>query len=233
LIYKPLLEPFKAIRGPKILQDAWDNTKTVRQNYAALGLVHTLNPSASGGVEPLESQSHQSRHIQAVPQTSLPLSSSEITHIPKGFGKIIRDEEGNVLRVEMAEELEKDSASAVEEDMETLTPEVDSGLMEKWVTEMGDGNAQGKISSVGVVEALERISSVMHHGSTTLSIPMSSAGPRHSSAGEVTYLKRLVGKYGDDLEKMSKDRKLNPEQHTVGGLRRALRRAGLGGGRRS
>lgn len=77
--------------------------------------------------------------------------------------------------------------------------------------------------------ALERISSIMHHDSTTLSIPMSSAGPRHSSTGEVTYLKRLVAKYGEDLEKMSKDRKLNPDQHTVGGLRRALRRAGLGG----
>ena len=44
---------------------------------------------------------------------------------------------------------------------------------------------------------------------------------------EITYLKKLVEGYGEDVERMAKDRKLNPEQRTVGELRRALGRAGL------
>jgi nucleolar protein 16 len=41
----------------------------------------------------------------------------------------------------------------------------------------------------------------------------------------VAYLERLVKKHGGDVERMAKDRKLNPEQRTVGELRRGLRRA--------
>lgn len=65
--------------------------------------------------------------------------------------------------------------------------------------------------------------------SNTLSFSLSGVGPRFPSAGEVAYLERLVNKHGDDVEKMSKDRKLNPEQRTVGQLRNALRRADFSG----
>lgn len=37
-------------------------------------------------------------------------------------------------------------------------------------------------------------------------------------------MKKLVEGYGEDVERMAKDRKLNPEQRTVGELRRALAR---------
>jgi nucleolar protein 16 len=60
-----------------------------------------------------------------------------------------------------------------------------------------------------------------------LSLGLSDAGPRHSSTGEISYLKRLVSVYGVDAERMTRDRKLNTEQRTAGELRRALRRARL------
>ncbi|RDB21307.1 Nucleolar protein 16 [Hypsizygus marmoreus] len=216
------------IRGPKILQDAWDDHKTVRQNYATLGLIHTLNPSASGGVEPLEGQ-HHPEEMQAE-STSLPESSEQgSSSIPKGFGKIIRDENGSILRIEMPEEEEPRD----ENEGEMVEAEVDETVLEQWVTDLGGGEkSKPAPGDSNVVEALERISSTVNQSSNTLSVPLSGAGPRHSSSGERRYLERLVSKYGRDTEKMAKDRKLNPDQRTAGALRRALKKAGLDGGER-
>jgi nucleolar protein 16 len=49
---------------------------------------------------------------------------------------------------------------------------------------------------------------------------------RHSSVGERWYLERLAKKYGDDMHKMALDRRLNPEQKTIGELKRAITKAG-------
>lgn len=62
---------------------------------------------------------------------------------------------------------------------------------------------------------------------TTISAPLTGVGPRHAAHGEIAYLRRLVDKYGEDVEKMARDRKLNAEQRTAGELRRALRRAAM------
>lgn len=45
---------------------------------------------------------------------------------------------------------------------------------------------------------------------------------RHASDGEVAWAAKLVEKYGDDYEKMFRDRKLNPNQQTVGQIRRRI-----------
>jgi nucleolar protein 16 len=44
--------------------------------------------------------------------------------------------------------------------------------------------------------------------------------------GERWYLERLAKKYGDDMHKMALDRRLNPEQKTIGELKRAITKAG-------
>lgn len=49
---------------------------------------------------------------------------------------------------------------------------------------------------------------------------------RHTSLGERSYLEHLVRKHGDDLLKMARDRRLNPEQRTANELRRAIAKAG-------
>ncbi|KAF7353621.1 Nucleolar protein 16 [Mycena venus] len=193
-------------------------------SYAALGLVHTLNPSASGGVEPIETITGHSEdapvNLTAASTSSQPNAALPI---PKGHGRIVRDEEGNILRVELAEEDEEmPEVDDRQKDMEELAPEVEPHLLSKWVTGLGGGK-QGK----GVVEELERIASSTHNTPTTLSLSISGAGPRHASGGEVAYLKRLVDKYGTDVEQMARDRKLNPEQRTVGQLTRSLKRCGF------
>ncbi|KAF5386748.1 hypothetical protein D9615_001649 [Tricholomella constricta] len=128
------LKKMPAIRGPKILQEAWDDKKTVRQNYVALGLVHSLNPSAAGGVEPLEGKQD---HIEE----SRIASSSQLeqpAQIPKGFGKIIRDEAGNVLRIELPEEVDEPPVENPQ-DMEMEGPDVERAVLGPWVTDLGGG----------------------------------------------------------------------------------------------
>ncbi|GLB35108.1 putative ribosome biogenesis protein Nop16 [Lyophyllum shimeji] len=216
------LKKMPPIRGPKILQDAWNPKKTVRQNYAALGLAHTLKPSASGGLEPV---AHPQRHIdENVGQANS--QRQDPGRVPKGFGKIIRDESGNVLRIELPED---DEAPAEElEAMEMAEPDVDEAVLRPWVTDLGRSEkVKPRTGDTSVVQALERICTTVNQNSRTLSIPLTGAGPRHTSAGEVAYLGRLVAKYVQDVERMARDRRLNPEQRTAGELRRALRKAGL------
>ncbi len=75
--------------------------------------------------------------------------------------------------------------------------------------------------------ALERISVPTEGTGHTISASLTGVGARYSAHGEVHYLRRLVDKYGEDMEKMARDRKLNPEQRTAGELGRALKRAGI------
>jgi len=215
-----MLKKTPPIRGPKLLQDAWDKHKTVRQNYAALGLVHTLNPLASGGAE------HDSTKLSNLPTTFNPepshsdslqaapsASTSSIAHIPRGYGKIIRDSDGNVVRVELGAD-DKDQAEqpADGDEMQGLRdPEMDKQIMTNWVTELGGGRGSG----AAIVQSLEKFSS-----------SSSTSGPRYTSSLETLYLSRLVRRHGEDVENMARDRRLNPEQRTAGELRRGIRRAG-------
>ncbi|KAJ6618358.1 ribosome biogenesis protein Nop16 [Mycena sp. CBHHK59/15] len=215
------------IRGPQILSERWDKRKTVRQNYAALGLIHTLNPSASGGVEPMEATGLSEESPMDLMAASTSSQTNSARPLPKGHGRIIRDENGNILRIELAEEDEEMAED--EKDMEQVGAEVDPKIMQKWVTGLGGGEKGKGVGGDGnVVEALERISS-SHGGTTTLSAAISGAGPRHGSSGEVAYLQRLVDKHGSDVEQMARDRKLNAEQRTVGQLSRSLKRCGFSG----
>ncbi|KAJ7197164.1 ribosome biogenesis protein Nop16, partial [Mycena pura] len=199
------------VRGPStILSSLWDKRKTVRQNYAALGLMHTLNPSAAGGIEPVETKLTPEEEA-STPNFTAPMRS--------GHGRIVRDGEGNVVRIELAEE-DEEMAEVAERDktMESLGAEIDANVRQKWITGLGggrNGKADGR-----AVEALERVASG----------PFVGAGPRMASRLEAAYLQRLVAKHGTDVQKMARDRKLNAEQRTVGELTRGLRRCGLGGG---
>ena len=74
-------------------------------SYEALGLAHSLNPVAQGGAEgPVASATTGSTPAPASEPAVAPTSSKDI---PRGFGKIIRDENGAVLRIELPEENEE------------------------------------------------------------------------------------------------------------------------------
>lgn len=96
----------------------------------------------------------------------------------------------------------------------------------RWALELPFLNSILLIALTQLCLELERISASAT-GSTTLSVPLSGTGSRHVSSGEIKYLKPLLKTYGNNIEGMAGDLKLNPEQRTVGQLRRALKKAGL------
>lgn len=53
---------------------------------------------------------------------------------------------------------------------------------------------------------------------------------RHQSEREVEWLRSLVERHGDDVERMARDGKLNPMQQTRADIAKRLRTAGLLGG---
>ncbi|KLO05904.1 hypothetical protein SCHPADRAFT_838751 [Schizopora paradoxa] len=226
-----LLKKHPPIKGPKTLQDAWDKHKTVRQNYAALGLLHTLSPNDSGGRDITHEQhnnsgssdrpeSHQiagngrnnevtgSAAAETIPNEGARAMAEQRTgddagpsKLPRGFGKIVRDASGNVIDIELGEE-EKEGL------MEDESIAV-GGQPESWVL----GNRAGGGEAI-VVRALEEEASRV------------SKKVRETSGGEAQYLSRLTEAHGADYASMARDVRLNPMQYTAGQLRRAFCRKG-------
>jgi len=218
---KRLQKKMPSIRGPKALQDAWDPSKTVRQNYLALGLEHDLNPVSSGGCEVNITRTIDTNTRR--PQTTSPddLRSSVLqgptvtSALPKGFGRIIRDPSGDVVGVELPSDEDVSPAPNWEQviDPPVVTKESD---LRKWAHDCRERSRGGGSKSMedSIVQDLENLaaSAIIRE--------------RHTSSGERSYLERLVSKYGDDLHKMARDRRLNPNQRTANELKRAVARAG-------
>ncbi|OCH95497.1 hypothetical protein OBBRIDRAFT_788051 [Obba rivulosa] len=208
-----ILKKQPPIRGPKVLQEAWDPHKTVRQNYEALGLVASLNPTASGGVEqPLGRKRPATAGSSAAPEAPSSSRPSETSAIPKGYGRIIRDEDGNIVDVQMGEE---EPVEIPDEEIEAIPDPADDEQQAGWVG-LGSNPKSRQIDdgSTRVVQELEQLSKTQ------------TGRKRFSSAGEVATLRRLVGKYKEDVEAMARDRKLNVDQRTAGELSRAIKKAG-------
>ena len=110
-------------------------------SYARLGLIHSLNPSAPGGsetkLEPSFDQGEMSVDAQPIPS-----SSSSSIPVPAGYGRILRDEAGNVVGVELADDEDVNDVD-VEETMEDLEPEVEESVMDRWAGNLGPKNANG------------------------------------------------------------------------------------------
>ncbi|KAI0313077.1 ribosome biogenesis protein Nop16 [Amylostereum chailletii] len=208
---KTLLKKQPPIRGPKALQEAWDKKKTVRQNYATLGLAMSFNPRAAGGVErvetSLEVDGEEEEGEMGEPDSAAGGSQAAKGAIPKGYGRIIRDGEGNVLSVEMGDE-EGLGEGGEASDEECLEEEKITGITPASVewARLGRNDLQETANAVAA----------------STSKPVR----RFSSNGEVAYVQRLVERYGEDVEGMARDRKLNPLQHSAGVLKRAIRKAG-------
>ncbi|ADV21396.1 nucleolar protein 16 [Cryptococcus gattii Ru294] len=170
------------LKGPEVLQEKWDKKKTVFQNYAALGLLPSI-PVPKG---PSTSRSQRVK-LPEVP------AEIEAENVKVGFGRIIRDEEGNVIDI-IIDEDEQEQEEQIEVDEEK---------------KMGPVEAKTE-----VVKRLEELAA--------------SAAPvkRHSSMSERTWLQQLVDKYGDDTEKMARDRKLNVWQKSEGEIKRMIKKAG-------
>ncbi|KZO99406.1 hypothetical protein CALVIDRAFT_525434 [Calocera viscosa TUFC12733] len=236
------LRKHPALNAPDVLKKAWDVHKTVRQNYAALGLAPSLAPRPSGGTEngPARQAGHASDAAENVivdpaasapGQGAIPAGSLEkVKPLPKGFGRIVRDKDGKVVDVVLPEDEEEEDGD-VEMDAgagavsrkgrkgKAQEEETPWGLpMEDWVpdsAEVADRvvGAQ-KTKRTAVTDELEKLAAQ----TTKIS--------RHASSHEVELLRALIQVHGDDVEAMSRDRKLNRWQKTAGELRRAIKKAG-------
>lgn len=215
-----LLKKMPVIRGPKALQDAWDKSKTVTQNYAALGLQFGLTPTQSGGAERISIPLKASGGASSVCATVKSIESAPST-IPRGFGRIIRDELGNVIRIDLPE---VEEIQDLVQKTELPEADVDEKTMDDWVGCLDKIHPNDTMDARGLPSSTERVI----HPVVVLE-KLSASGRtvlRHSSCGERSYLARLIQKYGDNYEKMARDRRLNPEQKTAGELRRAVGKAG-------
>ncbi|WFD30618.1 Nucleolar protein 16 [Malassezia sp. CBS 17886] len=81
---KQRLKRAPTVMGPDVLREHWDPTKTVRQNYAKLGLVPSLSKQ-TGGLD------------HGDPYAKRPAAADRAPR--KGMARIVRDAEGNVVDV--------------------------------------------------------------------------------------------------------------------------------------
>ncbi|CUA75865.1 hypothetical protein RSOLAG22IIIB_01865 [Rhizoctonia solani] len=222
---KKNLRKHPAIKGPKALQDAWDKKKTVKQNYEAMGLVHSLNPIAQGGTE-------KTLLSTTEPDVSTPTPVPS-NALPVGRGRIIRDENGVVIGVELPTETEtpvvnqqrkKEVWGDPMDDSDEEADKMISPEASDWVKigkappkeepePPGLGISQKK-KRKEVVGALEKLSA---SGVKT---------QRHASMHEIVWLKELVAVHGTDIGAMAHDLKRNVWQKTPGEIKRAINKAG-------
>jgi len=203
---KKLLKKQPPIRGPKGLQEAWDKHKTVRQNYAALGLAVSLNPNTSGGAEHPASvtEARRAAFIGDL-DTEVLTSGGSDRDLPIGLGRIVRDDAGRIIAVETNDDVDRpqpnDHLDLVEE-AAIRTPESQS-----WIS---FGRTSGTNS-----ELIQPLCDVFR-------APV----PRFTSKGEMIFLRKLMSKHGRDVAAMTRDRRLNRDQRTEGEIRRAIKKAG-------
>ncbi|KAM0747361.1 hypothetical protein T439DRAFT_329095 [Meredithblackwellia eburnea MCA 4105] len=271
------------LKAPEVLIKNWDKTKTVRQNYRALGLLPTLNPRQAGGIEPIEGTPYALQNQREADwsledldddeeggsedeggeDVGMELGKEESKEQIKrplavGEGRIERDPvTGKVLRVVVGgangqevvhsvferpprQEGDSDSDSGDEDDI--VLDDEDNGET-PWGKPMGEweGEQEGYvIPDEKVVQGPRRTgqgipigvgkTKVLAKTDVVLELEALAAREekktRFTSALEGDWLLALVDKYGDDVEKMVRDRKLNPWQKTPGEIKRAITKAG-------
>ncbi|KAF8136112.1 ribosome biogenesis protein Nop16 [Boletus edulis] len=145
---KRLQKKMPSIRGPKALQDAWDPSKTVRQNYLALGLEHDLNPNSSGGSEVNITRAIDTNTRRPQQTTSSDdLRSSVLQGLPRGFGRIIRDSSGDVVRVELPSDEDASHTPKQEQVIDPLVVTKESDLR-KWAHDRPERSRGGSSGSM-------------------------------------------------------------------------------------
>jgi len=96
-------------------------------SYARLGLAASLDPSANGSVEQVLGQSTDSQPTSS----SLPSEELVSKDLPSGFGRIIRDDSGNVVRVELNDE--EPAMRLDPEDIDNVESRIDPDVRQRWV----------------------------------------------------------------------------------------------------
>jgi len=101
------------LKGPEVLQQKWDKRKTVFQNYAALGLLPSIPLPNS---KPLASP----RYASKVDGDGDAAQDAALK--PVGFGRIIRDDDGNVIDIILPDDDEEDQGEREDDDDDVPQP---------------------------------------------------------------------------------------------------------------
>ncbi|KAI4217765.1 MAG: hypothetical protein LQ349_009038, partial [Xanthoria aureola] len=200
--------------------------ETLTQNYRRLGLVSKLNPRA-GGTEPSAALPPPGAKAgkKAKAKDSLAIREPDADILVPGTARIVRDEKGEVVRVlyhdndgddndkrrgevewrgrRLVDDLGDDDDVEGDERVVGTQHEIFTGGKDEG--EVGDGN--------GVVRQLAMAA---RRGERK-------KGGRKQSQREEEWVERLVGKYGDDVGRMARDRKLNPMQQSPADIARRVR----------
>jgi nucleolar protein 16 len=148
-------------------------------------------------------------------------TESGSSKLPSGFGRIERDEHGNIVRIVLADEDEEGN------DPSSATPAQSTPWGEPLADLLSDSSSSedvddGSDKRTRVVEPKTEFAATLEKLATDYAeAARAEKKPRHASAAETDWLRSLVEKYGDDVARMARDRKLNVWQKTEGEIFKA------------
>ena len=190
------------VKSSPLVADKWDIHLTLSQNYRRLGLASKLN-SRSGGTEIRSIATVDSKSKPREGQDHLAVTASKPSaNMGLKTAKIVRDEDGRILRVIHDEEPTNplnDPLNAIDGSSEDLNP-----------------TTHAQANQAGVVMELKAAAR------SELAQVMKRKKPRKQSTREREWIEQLVGKFGKNVKAMSKDRKLNPNQQTEADIKKRI-----------
>lgn len=126
----------------------------MRDSYDALGLVATLKPNESGGTEHnkygrLEAETIPSTSTRGDPKGALEVSTGAKN--PTRYGRILRDEQGNAVDIELEDE--EDETMDTDRNVETMDVYADEKSATRW-SQLGPRTATRTKRPNSVVEGM-------------------------------------------------------------------------------
>ncbi|KTW26252.1 uncharacterized protein T551_03551 [Pneumocystis jirovecii RU7] len=167
-------QPLSINFGP-ILSESWDKKKTLKENYAHLGLIAKPNNEKC-----IFGKKYSTK-------TSL-LNKNDNSKLQPNEAQIQRDNEGNVIEIIYGKQRKFDDTSDSDITTEEMAPKTE------------------------VIRELKE------------KAEKSTKVDRKLSKNETIFLEKLIDRYGDDIDAMTKDIKLNAMQQTAGDLRRKIKK---------
>lgn len=194
------------IKASPIVAANWNKHLSLSQNYRRLGLASKLN-ARSGGTEVKAADVESGKEQQRNDQDPLAVAASRPkTTTGLQTAKVVRDEEGRILRV-------------VHETQARSNP-----LNDPLVALDEDSDAEGALQRTNHdrIEHTDVVSKLEAAASAELAKIVERKKPRKQSQREQEWIEQLVQKYGQDTKSMSRDRKLNPNQQTEPDIRKRV-----------
>ncbi len=176
-----------------------------------------MNPRA-GGVEPLASSALLPPGAKAKAKDSLAIREPDADVLVPGTARIVRDEGGAVVRV-LYPHADGDGKGERKRGVEWRG--------RRLVDEMGEDDdeeegTQHEIFTGGKDDG-DGNGVIMQLAMAAMRGEKKKNGGRKQSQREEEWVERLVGRYGDDVGRMARDRKLNPMQQSSADIARRVR----------